>query len=271
MAGQVHYEVSDHVATITLDNQKARNAFDYEMCMELKRLWGVVNEDPDVRCAIVTGAGDKAFCTGWDLTSTASGESQDFAKGTRKAAPYNNITAVQNKCWTPVITAVNGMCNGGGLHFIADTDITIAADSATFFDTHCANGLAAVVEMVGLARKIPLDAVFRLCYMGSVERVGAEQAKQLGMVGEVVPASNLMDRAREVAEVVCRWSPTALARTKQAIWESLDYGLEDALEKTHKILDVHADHGDMIEGATAFMEKRDPNWAPFDGKGIDIS
>ena len=161
--------------------------------------------------------------------------------------------------------------NGGGLHFIAETDIAIAADSATFFDTHCASGLAAVVEMVGLARKIPLEAVFRLSYMGSVERMSAEDAKGLGLIGEIVPAANLMDRAREVAEIVCRWSPTALARTKQAIWESLDYGLEDALEKTHKILDVHADHGDMIEGATAFMEKRTPNWAPFDGKAVDIS
>ena len=107
--------------------------------------------------------------------------------------------------------------------------------------------------------------------LGATERVGAEQAKSLGMIGEVVPAASLMDRAREVAEVVCRWSPTALARTKQAIWESLDMGLEDALEATHKILDVHADHGDMIEGATAFMEKREPNWAPFDGKPVDIS
>ncbi len=271
MAGSIQYEVSDHIATITLDNQKARNAFDYDMCMELKRLWGVINEDPEIRCAIVTGAGDKAFCTGWDISSTASGDSQDFAKHGRKAAPYNNITAVQNKCWTPVITAVNGMCNGGGLHFIAETDIAIAADTATFFDTHCASGLAAVVEMVGLARKISLDGVFRLVMLGSVERMSAEDALRLGMIGEIVPAANLMDRARELAEIACRWSPTALARTKQAVWESLDMGLEDALEATHKILDVHADHTDMVEGATAFMEKREPNWAPFDGKAVDMS
>ena len=100
---------------------------------------------------------------------------------------------------------------------------------------------------------------------------GAEDALRLGMIGEIVPAANLMDRARELAEIACRWSPTALARTKQAVWESLDMGLEDALEATHKILDVHADHTDMVEGATAFMEKREPNWAPFDGKAVDMS
>lgn len=270
MPGTVHYEVRDHVALITLDNPKARNAFDAEMCAELKKRWAEISADPEVRCAIVTGEGDRAFCTGWDISSTASGESQDFAKHGRKAAPYNNITAVQNKCWTPVITAVNGMCNGGGLHFLADTDIALAADSATFFDTHCANGLAAVVEMVGLARKIPLDAVFRLTYMGSVERMTAEDALRLGLIGEIVPAASLMDRAREIAEVVCRWSPTALARSKQAIWESLDYGLEDGLEKTDKILAVHADHPDTIEGPTAFFEKRDPAWAPFEGDAVDL-
>ncbi|MEM9176033.1 MAG: enoyl-CoA hydratase/isomerase family protein [Myxococcota bacterium] len=271
MAGQVHYEVQDHIATVTLDNQKARNAFDHEMCLELKRLWGVINDDPDVRCAIVTGAGEKAFCTGWDISSNTTGEAQDFAKHGRKAAPYNNITAVQNQCWTPVITAVNGMCNGGGLHFIADTDIAIGADTSTYFDTHCANGLAAIVEMVGLARKVPLDAVFRLIYMGSKERMTAEDALRLGLIGEIVPAVSLLDRAREIAENICSMSPASLARSKQAVWQSLDMGLEDALEATHKILDVHADHPDTIEGPTAFFEKRAPNWAPFDGKAVDLS
>ena len=176
MPGTVHYELQDYVATITLDNPKARNAFDFEMCQELRRMWTEIEKDPDVRCVIVTGAGEKAFCTGWDITSTASGESLDYARVDRKDAPYGQITAIQNRCWKPVITAVNGTCNGGGLHFLADTDIAIAADTATFFDTHCQNGLAAVLEMIGLARRIPLDAVFRLIYLGSVERMSAEDA-----------------------------------------------------------------------------------------------
>ena len=142
MPGQVHFEKKDGVATLTLDNPKARNAFDYEMTQELRRRWAEISRDPEVVCAIVTGAGEKAFCTGWDITSTASGESHKFSQGGRKAAPYSQITALQCRCWKPVITAVNGMCSGGGLHFVADGDIVIASETATFFDTHCEVGLA---------------------------------------------------------------------------------------------------------------------------------
>jgi 1,4-dihydroxy-2-naphthoyl-CoA synthase len=140
MPGQVHYEKKDGVATLTLDNPKARNAFDYEMTQELRRRWAEISRDPEIVCAILTGAGEKAFCTGWDITSTASGESHKFSQGGRKAAPYSQITALQCRCWKPVITAVNGMCSGGGLHFVADGDIVIASETATFFDTHCEAG-----------------------------------------------------------------------------------------------------------------------------------
>jgi E-phenylitaconyl-CoA hydratase len=265
MPGAIRYEFSDQIATITLDNQNARNAFDYEMTQELRLLWNQIQKDPEVRCVIVTGAGEKAFCTGWDISSTASGDSQKFAKVERQDAPYCQITAIQNRCWTPVITAVNGICNGGGLHFIADTDIAIASETATFFDTHCQNGLAATLEMVGLARRIPLDAVFRLTYLGSKERINAADALRLGLVGEVVPGDRLMDRAREMASIICQSSPTALARSKRAIWESLDHGLEPGLDVAFKQLELHADHPDQIEGPTAFFEKRLPNWKPFEG------
>ena len=263
--GEVHWEIDGHVGTITLDNPKARNAFDYEMTQELRRLWGAIEKDPEIRCVIVTGAGDKAFCTGWDITSTAAGESQKFAKVERKDAPYSQITAIQNRCWTPVITAVNGQVVGGGLHFLADTDIAIAAESATFFDTHVQNGLAATLEMAGLARRIPLDAVFRLTYLGSGERMSAEDALRIGLVGEVVPADRLMERARELAGVIAGFSPAALARSKRSIWESLDHGLEPGLDVAYRQLELHADHPDGIEGPTAFFEKRPPDWAPFSG------
>ena len=265
MAGDVHYAFEDHIATITLDNPKARNAFDYEMTQELRRIWNQIQTDPEVRCAIVTGAGEKAFCTGWDISSTATGDSQKFAKVERRDAPYSQITAIQNRCWTPVITAVNGICNGGGLHFLADTDIAIASETATFFDTHCQNGLAAVLEMVGLARKIPLDSVFRLTYLGSVERMSAAEALRIGLVGEIVAPDQLQARARQIAEIICRWSPTALARSKRAIWESLDHGLEPGLDVSYRQLELHADHPDQVEGPTAFFEKRDAQWAAFSG------
>jgi E-phenylitaconyl-CoA hydratase len=266
MAGTVHFEKAGGVATLTLDNPKARNAFDYEMTQQLRRHWGEIARDPTVVCAILTGAGERAFCTGWDITSTASGDSQHYASTKRRDAPYSQITALQNRCWKPVITAVNGMCVGGGLHFVADGDIVIAADTATFFDTHCEVGLVAALEPASLARKIPLDAVLRMALLGSAERMSAARARELGLVGEVVPAANLMSRARELAAIVARYSPTALARTKRAIWTSLEHGLEQGLDAAHDVLDEHASHPDMVEGTRAFLEKRKPSWEPYTGE-----
>ncbi len=265
MPGQVHFEKQDGVATLTLDHPKARNAFDYEMTQELRRRWAEISADGEIVCVIVTAAGDRAFCTGWDVTSTAAGESQHFAKASRLDAPYCQITALQNRCWKPVITAVNGMCAGGGLHFVADSDIVIASDNATFFDPHCEVGMLSGYEPVGLARKIPLDAVMRMALLGSAERMPATRAMEIGLIGEIVPLDRLMDRARELAAIIARQSPTALARTKRTIWRSLDYGLEPGLDYACEELDRHSDHPDMVEGPSAFLEKRAPNWAPYVG------
>jgi enoyl-CoA hydratase/carnithine racemase len=265
MPGKVHYETADRIATITLDNPAALNAFDHEMCLELKRIWADVEANPDVACAIVTGAGEKAFCTGWDVTSLATGESPKLVPGDRWTAPYGHITALQNRCWKPVITAVNGVCNAGGLHFIADTELVIAAENATFLDTHVAVGLASALEPAGLARRIPLERVFRLALLGKHSRMTAHEAKELGLVGEVVPAAQLLPRARETAALMAQFSPTALARTKRAIWESLDRGLNDGLDAAHDQVERHLTHPDPVEGSKAFLEKRAPKWAPYRG------
>jgi len=265
MPGSVHYETADRVATITLDNPGALNAFDREMCQELRRIWNDVEANPEIACAILTGAGEKAFCTGWDVTSLAAGESEAFVPGDRWTAPYGHITALQNRCWKPVIAAVNGVCNAGGLHFIADAELVIASENASILDTHVAVGLASALEPAGLARRIPLERVFRLAFLGKHGRIGAREALDLGLVGEVVPADQLMPRARETAGIISQYSPTALARTKRAIWESLDHGLNDGLDAAHAQVERHLGHPDPVEGAKAFLEKRPPKWAPYRG------
>jgi enoyl-CoA hydratase/carnithine racemase len=260
------YGVEGGVATITLNRPERHNAFNVAMARELRRAWSDVKSDPAVVCVIVTGAGERAFCTGMDVADVADGSARaEAARVEREEGRpfYHFLTALQNRCWKPVITAVNGMVVGGGLHFIADSDLILAAEGASFFDTHVKVGLIAGLEPVGLARRIPLEAVLRMALLGGSERMSAREALALGLVGEVVPADRLLPRAHELAAKIAEHSPTALARSKQAIWEGLDHGLHAALDSTWAMIQVHSAHPDLEEGSKAFVEKRKPRWAPY--------
>jgi enoyl-CoA hydratase/carnithine racemase len=257
------YEKADGVATITLNRPERHNAFNMAMARELHQAWTQVKRDPEVVCAIVTGAGEKAFCTGFDVTEVASGDAAGIEDDAYQDSPLLKLTAIHNRCWKPVITAVNGMVNGGGLHFIADSDLVLAAEHATFFDTHVKVGLLSALEPVGLARRIPLEAVLRMSLLGGAERMSAAEAKQIGLVGEVVPLADLLPRARDLAAKIAQHSPAALARTKRAIWESLDRGLQDGLHHAWALIGEHNKGSDPREGALAFVEKRKPRWAPY--------
>jgi enoyl-CoA hydratase/carnithine racemase len=141
----------------------------------------------------------------------------------------------------------------------------IAAEHATFLDTHVAVGMPSALEPAGLARRIPLERVFRLALLGKHGRISAREALAIGLVGEVVPAPQLMPRARETAAIIAQYSPTALARTKRAIWESLDHGLDEGLDAAHLQVERHLGHPDPVEGSKAFLEKRPPQWGPYRG------
>lgn len=256
------YEVSDGVATLTLNRPERHNAFNMAMARELHEAWTQIKADPAVVCVVVTGAGDKAFCTGFDVAEVAAGDTANAGDFSYEDSPLIKLTAIHNRCWKPVITAVNGMVNGGGLHFLADSDLILAAEHATFFDTHVKVGLLSALEPVGLARRIPIEAVLRMSLLGGSERMTAAEAKQLGLVGEVLPAPQLLPRARELAAKIAQHSPAALARTKRVIWESLDRGLHDGLRNAWEVIAEHTKGPDGREGATAFVEKRKPHWAP---------
>jgi (E)-benzylidenesuccinyl-CoA hydratase len=259
------YEKADGVATLTLNRPDRHNAFNLTMARELRAAWEAIKADAEVVSVVVTGAGEKAFCTGMDVADVASGAARGSGAVSREDAPWLHLTAIHNRCWKPVVTAVNGMVVGGGLHFVADSDLVVCAEHATFFDTHVKVGLIAGLEPVGLARRIPLEAVLRMALLGGAERMTAQEALALGLVGEVLPAARVLPRARELAAKIAEHSPTALARTKQCIWESLDVGLDEAMGRTWRAINEHTDHDDLAEGARAFVEKRRPRWKPYTG------
>ena len=163
-----------------------------------------------------------------------------------------------------MIAAVNGTCAGGGLHFVADADIVLAASDATFVDPHVSVGQVTAYEAITLARKSPMEAVLRMALTGRHERITAERARQLGILSEVVdPPSALRDEAQALAEKVARNSPTAMAHTKRALWGALEKGLTDACRDGAAELVAMWGHPDQTEGPLAFTEGRDPVWAPM--------
>ncbi|GAA3525260.1 enoyl-CoA hydratase/isomerase family protein [Aeromicrobium panaciterrae] len=247
-----------HVGTITLNRPDRLNALNRELFEGLADAWRSLDADPKIRVIIVTGEG-KGFCAGADMVAP-SVTNRDQQTAERAHVPLPLFTARQMGVFKPVITAVNGVCASAGLHFVVDSDIVIASENATFVDTHVNVGQISALEPIGLARKMPLESVLRMVALGRAERMTAARALQLGMISEVVPADELGARARELAEHVAEASPTTLQRSLRAIWESLNLGIDEALDRGWHAVQDHYGHPDNVEGPLAFAEKRSPNW-----------
>ncbi len=255
----VLYEVKDGIAHITLNRPKQLNAVNSLMSQELPKIWTDFNEDNSAIVAILSGSGNKSFSTGADLHDLPD-MNDDPGKATLESIKW---TSLQNNIWKPVICAVNGMACGGGLHFIADSDIVIASEHATFFDTHVKVGLVAGLEPVGLSRKIPLESVLRMSLVGGGERMTASRALDIGLISEIVPRDSLINKAIEIANMIKVHSPSALAKTKKAIWNSKESNLSDALDFAWDQISEQNQHPDFEEGSKAFIEKRLPKWKPY--------
>ena len=148
---------------------------------------------------------------------------------------------------------------------MADADIVIAASDAQFFDPHVSVGQVAAYELIGLARRMPFEAVLRMALVGRHERMSAARALQLGMISQVVdPPARLREEAQALAEKIARNSPAAMAATKRALWGALEQGLTDACRSGAKELVSMWGHPDQTEGPLAFAEKREPEWAPVE-------
>jgi enoyl-CoA hydratase/carnithine racemase len=265
----------EHVVVLTLNNPEHLNAVGGELSQRLTAIWPEIDADPTVRVVVLTAAG-RAFCSGADLSNrglgqtgtrlrTLSVDSIELRGGVGYTGPgaqsYPRFTARQAHVYKPVITAVNGVCAGAGLHFVADSDIVICADGATFVDTHVNVGQVTALEPIGLTRRMPFGLVTRMVCLGKFERMSAQRAYEVGMVSEIVPGDQLLARAIELAQDVAKASPATLQTSLRAIWESLEYGLTDAYYHGFMPLTRHWDHPDASEGPRAFMEKRDPDWA----------
>ncbi len=245
------------------------NAMNGAMREEFADAWLELDADPEVKAIVHTGEG-RAFQTGVDVSELAT-DGIGMERYRESVEKFDlHFTAWHQHVNKPVITAVNGICAGGGFHWVADADIVIAASNAQFFDPHVSVGQVVAVEAIGLLRKMPFEAVMRMALTGRFERMSAQRAYELGMISQIVdPPEQLRDAAQQLAEIIAKNSPAAMRATKRALWGALEMGLTDACRAGAKELVSMWGHPDQEEGPLAFAEKREPKWQALSAPGTD--
>ena len=253
----IRVEIADHVCRVTLHRPEAMHAFNDRMRQEVRATWRALRELDDVRAAVLTASGDRAFCAGidrdMDMPALAGrgglyGTSNDFMYDD----PGDDLGPKACDLWKPVIAAVNGLCCGGAFYLIAECDIIIAAEHATFFDPHVTYGMAAVYEPIKMAQRMPLGEVLRLTLLGSHERMTAQTALRIGLVSEVVGSDELQEAADRLASIIASQPPDGVQGSLRAIWAANDMGRLDALAMAPAILTAGTRPEALAEGQEAF-------------------
>nr|WP_170364251.1 carnitinyl-CoA dehydratase [Ruegeria arenilitoris] len=245
------------ILQVTLDRPKA-NAIDLATSRVMGEVFRDFRDDPDLRVAILTGGGEKFFCPGWDLKAAAEGDAVDGDYGVGGFGGLQELRDM-NK---PVIAAVNGIACGGGLELALSADMILAADHATFALPEIRSGTVADAASVKLPKRIPYHIAMELLLTG--RWFDAEEAHRWGLVNEIVPADQLMDRAWELARLLASGPPLVYASIKEIVREAEDSKFQDIMNRITKrqlrTVDVLYGSDDNLEGARAFAEKRDPVW-----------
>jgi len=271
----ITYEAADGVAWVTLNRPEVFNAFNAAMQHELRTVWRWLRRDDSVRAVVLTGSGEKAFCTGIDrnevlgdaraanaggATATEPGpgaglEPIHVGSGTTPFMfddPGENIGPKSNDLWKPVVAAINGMACGGAFYMLGEVDIIVAAEHATFFDPHVSYGMAAGYEPLHLLPKMPFGEILRITLLGNAERMSAARAHQIGFVSEVCPAGELRERAAWVAAQIAAAPALAVQGSLRALWAGRELSRGQALDLGWAFVGLGTDQESLAEGQRAF-------------------
>ncbi|MCA1830119.1 MAG: enoyl-CoA hydratase/isomerase family protein [Actinobacteria bacterium] len=258
------YEERNKVAWITLNRPEVHNAFNIAMQQELRDAWRALRANDGINAVVITGAGEKAFCTGIDRAETM-GEGRRVS-GSPGSTPFMfddpgaNIGPKSNDLWKPVIAAVNGMACGGAFYILGESDIIVAADNATFFDPHVTYGMTASFESMHMLQRMPLGEVLRMQLLGNYERMSAQRAHQIGLASEVVEPGSLLEAAAWIAETIASQPPLAVQGTLRAIWAAQDLPRSDALAHAFTYVKLGTNAESIREGQKAFDSGQRPSW-----------
>ena len=257
MENPIRTERRGYVLEVTLDRPKA-NAIDLATSRIMGDVFTDFRDDPDLRVAIITGAGEKFFCPGWDLKAAADGDAVDDYYGKGGFGGLQELRAL-NK---PVIAAVNGICCGGGLELALSADIILAADHASFALPEILSGTVADAASVKLPKRIPYHIAMEMLFTG--RWIDAEEAHRWGMINQIHPGAELLDKAREMADLLASGPPLVYAAIKEIVREAEDMCFQDAMNRITRsqfeTVEKLYRSEDQLEGARAFAEKRDPVW-----------
>ena len=257
MSEPIRVERRGPVLEVTIDRPKA-NAIDAATSRQMGTIFAGFRDDPELRCAILTGAGEKFFCAGWDLKAAAQGEAPDSDYGIGGFGGLQELPNL-NK---PVIAAVNGLAFGGGFEIMISADIIVAAEHATFALPEINSGTLADAATIKLPRRIPYHVAMELLFTG--RRIDAREAQRWGIVNDVVPGAQLMERARARAAALADGPPLVYAAIKETVRETMHLPIQEAFDLVTKrklaTVDRLYSSEDQLEGARAFAEKRPPAW-----------
>jgi len=259
-------EKADGIAWLTLNRPQVLNAFDWTMQEELRTVWRELHVDRDVRVIVLTGAGERAFCTGVDRASVdprAVSDEEDLPGWTTPwtyVDPGQSLGPKANDCWKPVIAAVNGMACGGAFYMLGEVEFIIAADHATFFDPHVTYGMTSAFEPIHMLQKMPFAEIMRLSLLGNHERMSAKRAFDIGLVSEVVPGADLHDAASWAAEAIASAPPLAIQGTLRAIWMGLEQSRLQALDQAYGYIAMGTNQDSIAEGQKAFSSGKRIEW-----------
>lgn len=236
---------------VTINRPERLNACDFETYGRLAEIWRDFQNDSALRVGILTGAGDRAFSAGSDIKA----DYVDRPEG----EPPNELFPVMRTLGKPIIAAINGHANGGGLEQALACDIRVAAEHAQFGLGEVRLGwLPGGGGTQRLPRLIPLGRALKLLYTGN--RIDAHEALRLGLVDHVVPMSRLMSKCEEIANEICKSAPLAVQAIKQAALRGLDLPLADGLKVERELFTRLQKTHNAREGAQAFADKRPPQW-----------
>jgi enoyl-CoA hydratase/carnithine racemase len=256
--GDLLYEVRDHAAYLTINRESRRNAISREMVGLFLEYLRQADEDKEVRVVCVTGAGDKAFCSGADLAVTLMGEGEDRLSGARQ---YAELMKRMARCGKPLVARVNGHCLAGGMGLMLSCDIVIAREDATFFTPEVNVGIFPMMVGTLLYRDVNRKKAVEMALTG--RKISAPEAERIGLITRAVKTEHLDREVREVLNLLASKSPIGLRIGKEAFYRMSEMPFEEALDFLCESLGKAISTDDAREGMTAFVEKREPK---FTGK-----